>query len=116
MIYRMKIRQKPLDLIKEGIKTIEMRTSSPTRKMLKKGDLITFVNIDHRDKLTYTVRVVSVQAFISFKELYATVPLLKCGYTEETIADANYMDMMQYYDEEEIEKNGVLAIEIERIL
>ena len=39
------------------------------------------------------------------------LPLLKCGYTEETIDKANPQDMNMYYSKEQQDANGVLGIE-----
>ena len=44
---------------------------------------------------------------------YAALPLLKCGYTEETITNASPDDMNQYYSIEKQSKYGVVGIEIE---
>lgn len=46
---------------------------------------------------------------------YATIPLLKCGYTAQNVADANPSDMERYYSKTEQAQWGVVAIELELI-
>lgn len=48
-------------------------------------------------------------------DLYATLPLLKCGYTSETISSATPNDMNQYYSIEEQSRHGVIGFEMELI-
>ncbi len=50
--------------------------------------------------------------FADFADLFRTLPLLKCGYTEETIGSADPSDMGKYYSKEEQEKYRVLGIEL----
>jgi hypothetical protein len=51
-------------------------------------------------------------SFDSFEELYSSLPLLKCGYTEEDVDGAHFSDMEEYYSAEEQKRYGVLGIEI----
>lgn len=46
------------------------------------------VAIFAEEEAPFVVRVVALHLFNNFGELYATLPLLKCGYTEETIDTA----------------------------
>jgi ASC-1-like (ASCH) protein len=41
------------------------------------------------------------------------LPLDKCGYTADELATASPDDMLEYYSKEQIEKYGVVGIEIE---
>jgi ASC-1-like (ASCH) protein len=50
--------------------------------------------------------------FASFDELYATLPLNKCGYTEEEAKTASPRDMDAYYSPQEQAKWGVVGIEV----
>ena len=58
------------------------------------------------------LRVIALHLFKNFGELYAALPLLRCGYTEETIGTAIPEDMNQYYSVEEQARYGVVGIEI----
>ncbi|WP_302602011.1 hypothetical protein [uncultured Ruminococcus sp.] len=48
------------------------------------GDEITFINTEDNRK-TLKTEIVNIYKYKSFKELYADLPLLKCGYTKEDI-------------------------------
>ena len=75
------------------------------------GDTIVFVNTkDTEDTLTVTVTDMFV--FKSFAELYDKLPLLKCGYTEDTVKTASPNDMELYYTAAEQSRYGVVGIEI----
>ena len=60
----------------------------------------------------FTVRVKALHRFRNFAELYATLPLLRCGYTRETLASASSDDMNAYYSPQEQAKYGVVGIEV----
>lgn len=92
-------------------KTIELRLNDEKRRKLNRKDLITFVNTEDSIK-TITAEVIDIYKYKSFKELYADLPLLKCGYTKEDISNAKPEDMIEYYSEEQQNKYGVLGIEI----
>ena len=72
--------------------------------------------LDNSAKIIYTgeTDVVFSQGhlFNNFGELYATLPLLKCCYTQETIDTASPEDMNRYYSVEEQKLYGVVGIEI----
>lgn len=101
----------PLGEIRAGRKTIELRLYDEKRKRISVGDTIVFVNTkDAEDTLTVTVTDMFV--FKSFAELYDKLPLLKCGYTEDTVKTASPNDMELYYTAAEQSRYGVVGIEI----
>lgn len=114
MIHQMKLKRQPVDLIKSGKKSIELRLYDEKRKQIQIGDLIEFTCLDSAAE-TLLVRVVALYRFDSFAELYAELPLLKCGYPEESITTASPEDMNAYYSPEEQAKYGVIGIEIEML-
>lgn len=95
-------------------KTIELRLNDEKRRKLNRKDLITFVNTEDSLK-TITAEVIDIYKYKSFKELYADLPLLKCGYTKEDVKTASPEDMLAYYSAKQQEKYGVLGIEIKVI-
>lgn len=112
MTHIMKLNPSPFDMIASGKKTIELRLNDEKRRMIGCNDEIVFVNTqDSRKQLK--VKVVNIYRFKSFAQLYAELPLLKCGYTEEDVLTASAEDMLMYYSEEQQRKYGVLGIEIE---
>ena len=110
MLHTMKLRHKPFSMIKSGKKTIELRLFDEKRQQIKVGDEIVFANTQTGETLTKTV--IKTHRFGSFAELYKTLPLLQCGYTEETIGKAHPSDMEEYYSAEQQREYGVVGIEL----
>ena len=48
-----------------------------------------------------------------FAELYAALPLDKCGYSEAELAAASPDDMLEYYPKEKQARCGAVGIELE---
>lgn len=112
MKHSMRLNAQPFDMIKQGIKTIELRLYDDKRKMIRVGDEIEFTNSTAPD-LSLCCRVVALHKFSSFEELYGALPLLKCGYTDSDISTASPNDMDVYYPKEKQIEYGVIGIEIE---
>ena len=106
--HQMTLYREPFLAITERHKTIEMRLNDEKRRKLKLGDLIEFANKDTDEKAI--VEIDELQAFPSFDELYASYPKQAIGYRDNEKADPK--DMLEYYEEEDIEKWGALAIGI----
>ena len=114
MTHQMNLHAAPFDMIERGIKTIELRLYDEKRRHIAVGDEIVFTHSNDSSR-TLLCRVMALHTFPSFKELYNTLPLLKCGYTEEDVATASPADMDLYYTKEQQAQNGVVGIEVERI-
>ncbi len=108
MIHYMRLHKEPFDSIKSGNKTYELRLYDEKRQAIQSGDLICFTSPNDEQLL---VRVKQLHIFASFHELYATLPLLQCGYDDESEAKAE--DMEAYYSKSEQQKYGAIGIEIE---
>ncbi len=113
MHHEMSLRPGPFEKIADGSKIWELRLHDEKRRLIRAGDTITFSCAE--DERTVRVRVTELRAFDNFAELYASLPLLQCGYTAENAASADPGDMEQYYPPEKQRKYGVLAIGVERI-
>ncbi len=111
MKHKMKLRSQPFNMIRSGQKTYELRLYDEKRQLIQVNDEIEFSCLDGKET-PLVVRVISLHLFENFEELYAALPLLKCGYTKETIDVANPEDMNQYYSVEEQARYGVVGIEI----
>ena len=109
-VHKMRLNSAPFQMIKSGVKTIELRLFDEKRQQLKAGDKIVFTNTTTGETLNTTV--VKLHRFDSFKELYKSLPLLKCGYTTENVDGAKPSDMEQYYSVEEQKKHGVVGIKL----
>ena len=101
----------PMQEIRTGNKTIELRLNDEKRKQISVGDTIKFINTEDSND-TLRVKVVDLFLFSSFAELYDNVPLLNCGYNEDNINTASPEDMDMYYSREKQNKYGVVGIEI----
>ena len=101
----------PMQEIRTGNKTIELRLNDEKRKQISVGDTIKFVNTEDSND-TLRVKVVDLFLFSSFAELYDNLPLLNCGYNEDNINTASPEDMEMYYSREKQNKYGVVGIEI----
>ena len=112
-LHEMKLAPEPFAMIRSGQKTIELRLFDEKRQKIKAGDSIVFTETETGEKLS--VRVKKLHRFDSFDELYKSLPLLKCGYTEQTVTDAKPSDMEEYYSAEEQKKYGVVGIEVSRL-
>lgn len=111
MIHSMKLNPEPFELIKSGKKTIELRLYDEKRRAVRVGDALEFTCTVSGEVLLKRVKALHV--FASFAELYAALPLEKCGYTEENIVSASPSDMEKYYSREEQAGFGVVGIELE---
>lgn len=112
MKHKMKLRSQPFNMIRSGQKTYELRLYDEKRQQVQVSDEIEFSCLDGNET-PFVVRVISIHLFEDFGELYATLPLLKCGYTKETVDAASPEDMNQYYSTEEQAQYWVVGIEIE---
>ena len=101
----------PMQEIRTGNKTIELRLNDEKRKQISVGDTIEFINTEDSND-TLRVKVVDLFLFSSFAELYDNLPLLNCGYNEDNINTASPDDMEMYYSREKQNKYGVVGIEI----
>lgn len=112
--HSMKLNPSPFEMIKTGRKTIELRLYDEKRQEISVGDNITFINTENESNIIYA-EVLNIYIFESFEELYKTLPLLKCGYTEKDIDSATPDDMLMYYSEDKQKKYGVVGIEVKLI-
>lgn len=101
----------PMQEIRTGNKTIELRLNDEKRKQISVGDTIKFINTEDSND-TLRVKGVDLFLFSSFAELYDNLPLLNCGYNEDNINTASPDDMEMYYSREKQNKYGVVGIEI----
>ena len=107
----MKLHQAPFDKIKNKTKKIEMRLNDEKRQKLRIGEYILFTNSITNESIKCKIK--NITKYPSFKELYENYDLVSLGYDEgET---GTYHDMETYYSLSDIEKYGVLAIEIEAL-
>ena len=108
MIYEMNLNPGPFEVMKSGLKTIEMRLDDERRKDIKIGDIIIFIETVTKEQLK--VEVLDLYRYPSFEELYKHFDKVELGYQKDEEASPN--DMLEYYPKDKIEKYGVLGIRI----
>ena len=108
MKHYMHLNEEPFEKIRNGTKTIEMRIYDEKRRKMHKGDIIEIENRSTGEIMT--VEILNMYVLSSFREIYAKWNKVALGYNEEDIAKPE--DMEQYYPKEEIDENGVVAIEL----
>jgi ASC-1-like (ASCH) protein len=111
MKHFMKLYSTPFNQIRDGNKKYELRLNDLKRQKLHIGDEIEFSNIDNPDQ-HILCRIIELNKYPSFDVLYKSLPLLECGYTNETVSEARAEDMLTYYSEEQQKTWGVLGIKI----
>ncbi len=111
MYHQMRLSPAPFEQIQCGKKTIELRLWDEKRRLIHIGDTICFTNTQDANA-QLRARVTALHRFESFEALYAALPLLQCGYDEETIKFAHPSDMEQYYSSAEQKSYGVVGIEL----
>jgi len=104
----MKVQEKYYNLLKNGVKTIELRLFDEKRKKIKIGDEITFENLDNA--ADYFIGVVkALHRAQDFQELSEFIPVSKAGFkTQKELVET----MRKFYPLEKQKKEGVLGIEI----
>lgn len=108
MKHKMNLQHEPFLKIKAKTKTIEMRLFDKKRSEISVGDDIVFV--DNSTKEVITCKVTNLFKYKNFDELYSNHDKISIGYSEDEIANSN--DMLTYYSTEQIEKYGVVGIEL----
>ena len=111
MIHTMRLNEKPFASMYNGKKTIELRLWDEKRRAVSVGDTIIFEHASG-DGRKIKAEVLCLHVFSDFAELYASLPLEKCGYDASEIASASPDDMNEYYSPEEQRRLGVVGIEI----
>ena len=112
MKHDMKLHKRPFDMIENGEKIFELRLYDEKRRAIREGDEIEFTCSSDASR-TLLCLVLRLHVFDSFKELYESLPLDRCGYTESELPSASYKDMEEYYPQEMQMKYKVVAIELE---
>lgn len=109
-VMEMTLNDEPFSQIYSGVKTVEIRLNDEKRQKLHVGDLVQFCRKDHIHE-RICAKVVDIRKYSNFLQLFSSESMSKTGsdgYTVDSAARAMY----DYYDEKNVQKYGVLAIEI----
>ena len=96
------------NLVKSGVKTVELRAWDEKRKQIKPGDEIVFRTDGTTD--TITVRVKYLVVAYDFTELFKTVDVKQTGFDSVEIA---LQTMEPFYSRAQQHETGVVGIGIE---
>ena len=107
-MHKMNLWNDSFEAIKCGFKTVKMRFNDEKRRLIKIGDEIEFVNTKTNEVLI--CEVIGLYKYNNFEELYKNHDKESIGYAKDEKANPN--DMLMYYSKENIEKYGVLGIEL----
>lgn len=108
MLHQMNLEDASFQKVKSGSKDIELRLYDEKRRLVKIGDRIIFVNTKTQEMLG--VEVFQLHVFSSFRTLYSMFDKVRLGYLPDE--EANPMDMETYYSQQQMEKYGVVGIEV----
>lgn len=111
MIHKMNLYNDSFESIKSEKKTIEMRLFDEKRSIIKPNDYIEFNNTSNGETLLCVV--INIYKYNNFEELYKNHDKISIGYEEDEIASPD--DMLMYYSIDNINKYGVVGIEIKKL-
>lgn len=112
MVYEMRLWRSPFEKISSGRKTLELRLFDEKRRKLDIGDKIVFTNIDDSLKKIAVV-VKSLHRYATFEDLFNDCLREKCGIDSSESPLTAASKMRKYYSDDQIQRFGVLGIEIE---
>ena len=110
-VHRMRLDAVPFARMEAGRKTIELRLYDEKRRQIRAGDVIRFESRADETDVLYML-VTDLLVFDSFADLYRSLPLTACGYTEAELPFASPEDMNRYYSLEDQQKYGVVGIRV----
>ena len=104
----MKVQTKYYNLLKSGIKTIELRLWDEKRQLIKVGDQITFSDLSNPED-SFIAKVIALHRAPSFGKLCDIISPQQTGFTtKEELVNC----LQEFYTLEAQEKYGVVGIEV----
>lgn len=113
MIHTMGLYKEPMESIKSGRKTIEVRLNDEKRRKIKVGDIIEFIKVPEEND-TLRVLVLELNKYDTFKDMYEAIPFMEfdCeGWTMDEMIEGTY----EIYSPDQEKQWGALAITIKPI-
>lgn len=111
-MHTMKVQTKYYNLLKDGIKTIELRLFDEKRQQIQLEDEITFSDLSNSND-TFIARVLALHRADSFDKLCDIIQPIQAGFStkEELIAC-----LQEFYTIDDQKKYGVVGIEIKKVI
>ena len=111
MQHKLNVKERYYNLLKSGIKTIELRLFDDKRKNIKVGDYIEFSNnSDSGDK--FLSQVIKLHRANNFIELCQKIDCKKAGFSDSNEL-INILE--EFYSQERQKEFGVVGIEIKLV-
>ncbi len=111
MEHRMKLNERPFELVKSGKKIIEIRLFDEKRQRLKIGDTIIFSKLPELKEIV-SVKIIDFLHYTTFQELINALPMSDFGYQDNYNKDDLVNSIYTIYSKEEEQKYGVVGIRI----
>ena len=100
------------DIVREGVKDVEIRVNDLKRRKLNVGDTLIFINRGDEDE-KIKAKVTALVHFNDFAEVLDYYKMERL-YLKETTKE-EYLELMsKFYSDEEVKKYGVVAIEFDK--
>lgn len=109
--YRLKIRERYLNLIKNGVKHHEYRLATPERKQIKMGDVLVLIN--NQDRHDYAkVLVKKIEHFVSWEEALKDYWKSDFFGVFSTLGEV-INECYKFYTRDDVKRCGIEVFEIE---
>ena len=111
MIHFMKLKTMYLNLVRDGVKTIELRLFDEKRRLIKVGDIIEFSDVCNDGNIIKT-EVKKIYKARDFTDLCSIIQYNKAGFSSN---DALIKTLEEFYPLIKQQQYGVVGIEIKLI-
>ena len=113
-IYKMSLADEYFELMRDGKKIIELRVNDAKRKKYKVGNVLNFqMKTDPSEK--FSVEITALYYFQTIREAVEGLGKDKFGFKPSMTIDKIEDLMLTFYKQEEIDKDGIVCIEIKKI-
>lgn len=112
LMHKLNVQEKYYNLLKSGVKTIELRLFDEKRRAIKIGDIIEFTNLsDSTD--TFHAKVINLHKAGDFVSLCEKIDCRKAGMNTN---DELIKVLEEFYAAERQKELGVVGIEVKKIV
>lgn len=109
-MHKLNVKEKYYNMLKSGVKTIELRLFDEKRQQIKVGDDIEFSNNSATDD-KFTAKVIKLHRADNFVELCKNIDCRNAGFaTEGELINV----LEEFYSPDRQQKFGVVGIEIKK--
>ena len=110
-MHKLNVKEKYYNMLKSGVKTIELRLFDEKRQQIKVGDDIEFSNNSDADD-KFTAKVIKLHRAENFSELCKNIDCRNAGFdTEKELIKV----LGEFYSAERQTQSGVVGIEIKKL-